>query len=444
MAEEESIAPTGQTMAQSLQEIRDEIDAEVEGIFTYVNPEGLVQFLYKKYISDLARLTQLRVDKNYIDTAYRNIGIDDISNVNIETCSGVIIPRMKDSVKKYMMNAITNGQQRTNSTSLPVGVIGIGCPGSGKTLSQLISLALLISIKTGNTDMRTYIMDTLKNYCGVTDETKRGPNPNPKPEMILNIDQLSVKGCYSQIKDRLTEYLNGIGYITIDQDDIIEYFFNLNEYRSIVFHLTEFLFNKALELGMNIIYASTGRDPGHIQRVNQAFIDSGYINSGSGKNSRVILSIMDTATEICREQITERLISAYTTGDIGRDVPDDFFYPSCTQIKNLIDNKYKYYPYNIVYLYTRSTCALEINLSPQEEGEVIHRELSRSRSGSRSSIGSIRISRSRSRKSKSKSKSKSRSRSRSRSGSIDRIRRETSIPYGGRAISKKSKKNKKM
>ena len=248
------------------------------------------------------------------------------TDVNVKTAFEKLVPEMlqADSIKKFIAefiyrkikNAFANNTNRYS-------IIGIGCPGSGKTLPQLISLVLLIC-EHENVNLMNNLMEILNKY-NITIETSNSNN-------IMFNNELDF-----QNKDALMQELNAIlkninkKYIEIDQDEIIQFFYNLNEYRGLVFDITDFWFNVSLHYNLNIIYASTGRDQYFINELYDNFKSNDYYTK---------LCIVDIPNEIAQQQIKQRLSSEYLKGNIGRDVPDAFFTPSCNTIKQNIRNVY--------------------------------------------------------------------------------------------------------
>ena len=339
-----------------------------------IDPSELITHISNKRKHDIKTLSLFLRDSsnpteeatNLVDKVFEEHGIKDLTMENVDN----VINDIVDNITKYMMVALEYGVKKTRGN--PVGIIGIGCPGSGKTLPQLISMALMLS--ADNPRRLEPLKDALETFYNIipkkvtktmvknVSKSNELINTKIKPYDSVNTDLNVVNDRYTMnkltsmntLKTRLERYLNRFGYIIIDQDDIIPYIFNLNEYRVLVYDLTELLFEIALEKHMNIIYASTGRDPNQIKQTYRYFKKSDYAS--------VKLSIMCTPVEICEKQIKERFLDAYKNFEIGRYVPNSFLIPACKQITSLIPS-YSTSKKIPSYVYTRE---------PEEPDETTH------------------------------------------------------------------------
>jgi hypothetical protein len=305
--------------------INDE-DINIENFHLYANKKK------REDIELLSTISDPMISRNaerLVNDAYTN---ERVSSTTLDT--------IKHNLKEYMINLFS----RSVSHEDPLGVIGIGCPGSGKSITQLISLAILCSEKVGG-DSRSMLEQHLLNH-GIRYSRHRDAY-----DVNNVIDMLGIIG---YLNDFIITHRGE--YVTIDQDDIIQYFFNLNEFRPIVFGITSELFTIALRGRRDIIYASTGKDPSHIKDgVFNEFHNYGYnavLKTSATHVTRttsVILSVMDTALPLCKEQILTRCVDNYKKGKIGRFILDKFFNPMCADVNQYMAYyKKTYYTNNYI------------------------------------------------------------------------------------------------
>ncbi len=288
-------------------------------------------------LSAISDPTISRNAERFVNEAFIN---DRVSSTTLGT--------IKENLKEYMINVLSRSVPQED----PLGVIGIGCPGSGKSLTQLISLAILCSNKVGG-DATHRLEQQLINH-GINYNSRRDSyDVNTVIDMNSVID---MSGLMGYLNDFIRS-IRGGEYVTIDQDDIIQYFFNLNEFRPVVFDITSEFFIIALRGRRDIIYASTGRDARHIHdNVFTEFHNYGYnaVMKQSDRRaappaSSVILSVMDTDKTICKDQILTRCVENYKNGHIGRFILDQFFNPTCDGVnRNMAYYKKTYYTNNYI------------------------------------------------------------------------------------------------
>ena len=287
------------------------------------------------------------------------------TDIDVNNAFKKLVPEMlqAESIKKFIAEFIYRKIKNAVDTDITnkYSIIGIGCPGSGKTLPQLISLVLLMCEHEDVNTMNNLIK-ILDNY-NITIETNNGNN-------------IMFKNNFNfQNKDTLIQELNATlkkmnkKYIEIDQDEVINFFYNLNEYRGLVFDITDFWFNVSLHYNVNIIYASTGRDQYFINELHDKFNSDNYYTK---------LCIVDIPNETAQKQIRQRLSSEYVKGNIGRDVPDAFFTPSCNTIKNNIRyvysvkggsyNWYKFFQYEELNKKNKNSMSSSSSDYPSKKG----------------------------------------------------------------------------
>ena len=302
--------------------LKEYIDTKLSSMFN----DDYYSILFQTKEDGLGNTTRFIKDK-FIDIKKQSDALSLGTDVDVNNAFENIVPEMLqvDNIKNFIAefiyrkikNAFTDNYENRYS------IIGIGCAGSDKTLPQLISLVLLMC-EHGNVKLKEDLI-TILNENNITIDIDNCNN-------ILFNNEFEF-----QNKDNLTHNLKEIitiinkKYIEIDRDVIINFFYNLNEYKGLVFDITDFWLNVSLHYNLNIIYASSGRDYYFISELYKKFVSSNYYAK---------LCIVNIPTEIAQKQIRSRLTSEYVKGNIGRDVSDAFFRPSCKTIKDNI--KYVY------------------------------------------------------------------------------------------------------
>ena len=250
--------------------------------------------LFQTKEDSLGNTTRFIKDK-FINMKKQSDALSFGTGVDVINAFENIVPEMLqvDNIKNFIAefiyrkikNAFTDNYENRYS------IIGIGCAGSDKTLPQLISLVLLMC-EHGNVKLKEDLI-TILNENNITID------PDNRNNILFNNE------FEFQNKDKLTHNLKEIitninkTYIEIDRDIIINFFYNLNEYKGLVFDIADFWFNVSFHYNLNIIYASSGRDYYFMSELYKKINSSNY----------------------------------YVKGNIGRDVSDAFFRPSCKTIK---------------------------------------------------------------------------------------------------------------
>ena len=302
--------------------LKEYIDTKLSSMFN----DNYYSSLFQIKEDGLGNPTRFIKDK-FINIKKQSDSLSLGTDVDVNNAFEKLVPEMLqvDNIKNFIAEFIYRKIKNafTDNTDNRYSIIGIGCPGSDKTIPQLISLVLLMC-EHENVNLKEDLITILKDN-NITIDLANVNNILFNNEVeFQNKDNLMLN---------LKEIITTINkkYIEIDQDEIINFFYNLNEYRGLVFDITDFLLNVSLHYNLNIIYASRGRDNHFISELYEKFVSSNYYTN---------ICIVNIPIEIAQKQVRSRLSLEYVKGNIGRDVFDAFFRPSR---KTITDNiKYVY------------------------------------------------------------------------------------------------------